>query len=441
MFGKYRNGVLLSILIFFAAAVFGSETLPRDQGGPLRDAVQHPKLEFLNDWLQFPAHKVEKPLEFLDAKVIEMHKKTAKHTFFDNFFSPKDTLQEPLETATEPVQHESHTTPLQFISGFFKRDNLQHESLVPHDVESPSEVADVLATSGSPVQNPPEIELPAPAQPAEPSPKPLGGKQTSIRAGKAAKKGANTNSKDQHIDIHKEHTIVNPHPELGSPREGSDIGVQHRTSLLRCVNQSTCIVPALQLEKKLKIYLCKHRSNHGIRFYYLAREGLLLHPNVELLEEADIAAADFIFYLPGSTPWHKTECTNPEYQPRLIVLDEYDLHQLVRPTITPEEYVLHYGDKNSPWYFMYFKRSFVRRLNGVFQGYPHFHQPDLYPLTYAVAEVYISPEFTAKRDIEVMCTLRGSKSMTTRLRAQQWVAAYGESRGITNNMVTAQVGV
>jgi hypothetical protein len=244
-------------------------------------------------------------------------------------------------------------------------------------------------------------------------------------------------TKDTYIDIHKAIEFTNPHP-VQSPRNGTDISPMHQMTLLKCPKQSTCIVPELQLAKKHKVYLCKHPTKHGVRFYYLAREGLLMHPNVELVTEEQMNEAEFILYLPGSSPWHLTECKDPALKPRLIVLDEFDGHQLISPTITPEEYVARYGGRNKQWYFMYYKRSFVRRLDGDFKRYPHFSQPDVYPMTYAIAEAYIPTEFNLEREIDILCTLRGTKAMTTRMRTQTWVAEYGVARNI-KQIVTSQV--
>lgn len=231
----------------------------------------------------------------------------------------------------------------------------------------------------------------------------------------------------------------NNHPRI-SPRPGTDISSENQMSLLLCPNQAKCIVPELQLQTKLKVYFCKHPTRHGVRFYYLAREGLMLHPNVELVPESAIETADFIIYLPGSAPWHLTEIRNASFAKRLIVLDEFDGHTLFSPGYPQAEHVERYGGPSAPWYYMYFKRSYVRRLDGRFQGYPHLVQHELYPLTYSIAEVYIPQHFNAKREIEILCTLRGSKSMTTRLRVQTWVSEYGKERKV-QNIITGEVRV
>lgn len=55
---------------------------------------------------------------------------------------------------------------------------------------------------------------------------------------------------------------------------------------------------------------------------------------------------------------------------------------------------------------MYFKRSYVARKNGVFLNYPHLDKPHIYPITYSIAEAYISPLFQFNRSIDILCTLR-----------------------------------
>eukprot|EP01038_Epipyxis_sp_PR26KG_P011850 gene11850-15856_t len=223
--------------------------------------------------------------------------------------------------------------------------------------------------------------------------------------------------------------IANVHPKI-SPRNGTDISIQHQVSILRCEDQSKCIVPELQLQKKFKVYFCRHPTKQGVRFYYLVNEGLQLHPNVEIVPFERISEADFIIYLPGSAPWHLTECTDPTYANRLIVLDEFDGSTLFSPV--PDGKIEQVYGKNNLWYFMYFKRSYVSRRDGRFLGHIHMNKPDVYPITYAIAEAYTMKTFNHQREIDILCTLRGSKHMTTRLRVQEWVAEYGKDRNIAN---------
>ena len=82
------------------------------------------------------------------------------------------------------------------------------------------------------------------------------------------------------------------------------------TKLVNCGHQTQCITPALQLEKTFKVYYCK-RVSHGVRFYYLIREGLTLHPKVTLVDTPE--DAEVIVYLPESANWAKSECNKPAY--------------------------------------------------------------------------------------------------------------------------------
>ena len=155
---------------------------------------------------------------------------------------------------------------------------------------------------------------------------------------KEAKRLTKKKNQEEHIELSKaEPKVHNYHPNV-SPRPGTDISTsQNQLSILRCPNQSKCIVPELQLKPINKIYLCKHPVRHGVRFYFLIREGLLLHPNVVLVDEEHVEEADYVFYLPGSSPWHRTECTNSSLADKLIVMDEFDGHNLFYPFKSKEE--------------------------------------------------------------------------------------------------------
>lgn len=230
-------------------------------------------------------------------------------------------------------------------------------------------------------------------------------------------------------------------PTFVSPRKGTDITAANQLSLLRCPNQSKCIVPELQLDSKLRVYMCRHPVRQGVRFYFLVREGLLLHPNVELLPFQDISSADFVVYLPGSAPWHRTECNDTLLAPKLIVLDEFDGHNHFVPFSDPKDmikagYKPHPDDKTEFfWYYMYFKRSYVVRKKGVFQYFPHLTRPDFYPITYSLAEAYLRPKFNFKREMEIVCTLRGSKTQPARQRVQTWVEEYAKDRKVERAIV------
>ncbi len=208
-----------------------------------------------------------------------------------------------------------------------------------------------------------------------------------------------------------------------SPNNGTDIS--QPIQLAKCNNQTRCVSPFLELQPTFSVYYCKH-TGHGVRFYYLVREGLLLHPNINLVDAPDIA--DVIVYLPTSSPWHKTECSKPEYMTKTVVLDEGD---------GPELFQVH-GNKDK--WLLYFKRSYVRRHDGKFQSYmPYLKRNDVLPMTYTTVEAYIKTEFAflKDRDLDIVSTLRGSKQDPTRLRIREWVEEYCKARGL--NCVVGQV--
>lgn len=152
---------------------------------------------------------------------------------------------------------------------------------------------------------------------------------------------------DRNLRLHRRLQNSSPDPAQHfsrSPFNGTDI-TSHPLALLRCSNQTLCVQPQLQLRKSYKVYYCKHASSSGVRFYFLIREALLLHPNIHFVD--DPLSADVIVYLPGSAAWDKTECSVPALKTKTIVLDESDDSNLFEPRPT---------DVTVPW-LLYFKRS------------------------------------------------------------------------------------
>jgi hypothetical protein len=66
----------------------------------------------------------------------------------------------------------------------------------------------------------------------------------------------------------------------------------------------------------------------------------------------------------------------------------------------------------------------------------YLNKKDVLPMTYTIAEAYVRSNFLTlrDRDIEIVCTLRGSKQDPTRLRVRQWVEEYIKARGITKSV-------
>lgn len=201
--------------------------------------------------------------------------------------------------------------------------------------------------------------------------------------------------------------------------ESRRISAQQIAAHHACANQTTCYPSYLQLQRTYKIYNCKH-LHYGVRFYFLVREGLLLHPAVTLVDS--MAEADYIIYLPESSSWDKSECSDPKYHHKLVVLDEGDY---------PHAFQEHLSDQ----FFLMFKRSYVKRSNGQFQGYmSYLSNMNILPMTYPVAEAYLKPRTLpmAQRALEIVCSLRGGDHDPTRRRVKDYVVEYGKSRRITN---------
>jgi len=201
------------------------------------------------------------------------------------------------------------------------------------------------------------------------------------------------------------------------------VGGVDPVSLIKCFNQTRCIQPVLQLKRRYKVYYC-NKVSHGVRFFYLVKEGLLLHPLIDFVSSPE--EAEVIVYLPESAAYHKSECNKPEYLPKLLVLDEGDGQGLFEPNADV---------------LLFFKRSYVRRHNGRFGGYMGYaKRVDVLPMTYTIADAYVSPRFyrQADRDTEILCTLRPQKRDPNRARVSQWVAEYAQARGV-KNVVDKQV--
>ena len=209
-----------------------------------------------------------------------------------------------------------------------------------------------------------------------------------------------------------------------------------------CSSESNCIHPILQVQIPFRVYMCKNTVRSGRRFYFLIYDGLSKHSAVTLVNTT--TEADFVFYLPTSSPWHKTECTDKSLADRLIVLDEADGSQLYSPRRNQSELEKAYPDRivgnTVMWYFMFFKRSYVDRNKGLFRGYPHLKKKDVYPITYSVADSYIRDVYNDNRQILISCTLRAAPSQPSRSRVLEWLNEYAISRNIApRSIVTAEV--
>ena len=215
-----------------------------------------------------------------------------------------------------------------------------------------------------------------------------------------------------------------------SPFNGTDLS--HPVSLIKCNNQTRCVQPSLQLEKRYKVYYCKHVSA-GVRFYFLVREGLLHHPNIDIVESP--TEADVVVYLPESARWKKSECSDQKLMKKTVVLDEGD-----GPDLFTLDGLVHGGAKE---WLLYFKRSFVRRSDGKFVGYMPYllKHSGVLPMTYTIADAYVRPKFNFLKDrqYEVVTTLRGHASDPVRARVRGFVEEYCKERNLGKKCILGQV--
>lgn len=181
-------------------------------------------------------------------------------------------------------------------------------------------------------------------------------------------------------------------------------------------NNQTLIHPNLTLKNNYSVYYCKTTRKTGIRFDFLVREGLLLHPNINLTSSPE--DAQIIIMIPGSTNWKNSECNKEHLLKKIIVLDENDDPEI--------------GESRN--FLFIFKRSYVRRSDGIFLGYMRYLTNEkVFPMTYPVGNSYIRTNFFphSNRVLQLLCTLRPFNSDPTRKRVYGFVKEYIESR--TNN--------
>ena len=106
------------------------------------------------------------------------------------------------------------------------------------------------------------------------------------------------------------------------------------------------------------------------------------------------------------------------------------------------------------WCLLYFKRSYVKRRNGNFNGFlGYVKYKNVFPLSYPIAEAYVRTTLIPllERELLIACTLRGSAGdpvssnmfffsecsdhvcghvLQVRLRVRKWVEEYALSRGV-----------
>ena len=154
-----------------------------------------------------------------------------------------------------------------------------------------------------------------------------------------------------------------------------------------------CVAPRLRLPTNLRVHIFtsgREKADTSWRFRHLLDQGLAAHPRVDIVgREAD---ADVVLWLPQ---WTNRIPMIKEPRRRLIILDEHD------------DRARRDGGYGSDAYLAYYKRSFVRKTDGAFEGL--FEAPlgaRTYALPYSISDAYLSSDASGGRPLDIVCTLR-----------------------------------
>ena len=169
-----------------------------------------------------------------------------------------------------------------------------------------------------------------------------------------------------------------------------------------------CVAPRLRLATKLRVHIFtngREKAETSWRFRHLLDQGLAAHPRVEIVgREAD---ADVVLWLPQ---WTNRIPMIKEPRRRLIILDEHD------------DRARRDGGYKTEEYLAYYKRSFVRKTDGAFEGL--FEAPlgaRTYALPYSISDAYLSSDASGGRPLDIVCTLRvGQGVYPARARVLAW---------------------
>ena len=180
-----------------------------------------------------------------------------------------------------------------------------------------------------------------------------------------------------------------------------------------------CVAPRLRLATTLRVHIFtsgREKAETSWRFRHLLDQGLEAHPRVEIVgREAD---ADVVLWLPQ---WTNRIPMIKEPRRRLIILDEHD------------DRARRDGGYKTEEYLAYYKRSFVRKTDGAFEGL--FEAPlgaRTYALPYSISDAYLSSDASGGRPLDIVCTLRvGQGVYPARARVLAWARAYAAARNLS----------
>lgn len=97
------------------------------------------------------------------------------------------------------------------------------------------------------------------------------------------------------------------------------------------------------------------------------------------------------------------------------MLEEFDGSTMYAPLPNAQAMRAAYGP-SMRWYFMYFKRSFIKRRDGKFLKFRGLDEADVYPMVYSIGNAYSQLRFNQDRPLAVTCTLRLTSLLLCKLQ-------------------------
>lgn len=235
-------------------------------------------------------------------------------------------------------------------------------------------------------------------------------------------------------------------------------------------NETVCVAPAVQVERKVRVRLVPKGEKGGKRAFFLLTQGLRQHPMVELVGsrpkfcddkgyefendcERDTARigertpADLVVLaMPANdpkawdtgrllaySPYRWDDNKKLAQDPVISVGDKRPAsHADENPTLfrysLPRNKVLLVDESDwagrhphvVPPYLAYFKRSWVEKADSV-PTKAAAHHPNFFPMPYALADQYLSSDVSKPRDLDVVCSLRDTRG--GRGRVVRWLKA------------------
>eukprot|EP00981_Chlorochromonas_danica_P003038 scaffold607_cov160-Ochromonas_danica.AAC.11 len=205
---------------------------------------------------------------------------------------------------------------------------------------------------------------------------------------------------------------------FSSPSPGSAIEDSSQwKSLLACTTPGSCVLPALQLSKAVKVHVCQPGNNTSQELHKLVSEGLRLHGKVTLTASA--SEADYVFFVSEAGKWQESDCHSVPSQ-KLIVLHGLDDGG---------------GHDGPPSYSMAFHRRYVVEDEDGDISFPYLRNPSIYPLPSAVSEQGIGNMREGQdRPLDIF------SAISLKHRMGKWVKDYIARHASLHSVTAQQVG-